>query len=175
MHQKGMLLPLWADDTDVLVLLMYHWNESMSDVYFRSETKLPQRSAWNIRDLISKAGQVVYFKPLIHSCLEWLRHHMCYIWHGKTSLIKKLMKDSEELRQMSLLMCDSHATADQIGEAGTRVFVLMYGGKKTDTLNDLRHAKFMDMITSSNCRWIPRSFLQQKEQPIITVCGFTYK
>ena len=77
---EGNVVTVVADDTDVLVLLMYHWNESMSDVYFRSETKLPQRSAWNIRDLISKAGQVVYFKPLIHSCLEWLRHHMCYIW-----------------------------------------------------------------------------------------------
>ena len=28
-----------ADDTDVLVLLMYHWKQNMADVYFLSEVK----------------------------------------------------------------------------------------------------------------------------------------
>jgi len=28
-----------ADDTDVLILLMYHWRETMGDVYFLSEPK----------------------------------------------------------------------------------------------------------------------------------------
>ena len=28
-----------TDDTDVLVLLMYHWKQNMADVYFLSEEK----------------------------------------------------------------------------------------------------------------------------------------
>ena len=34
-----------ADDTDVLILLMHHWVESMADVYFLSEPKKHRRKA----------------------------------------------------------------------------------------------------------------------------------
>lgn len=40
-----------ADDTDVLILLMYHWKESMADVYFISEPKKSQKrglQVWRI-------------------------------------------------------------------------------------------------------------------------------
>ena len=38
-----------ADDTDVLVLLMYHWKQNMADVYFLSEVK-KNMMVWKIRD-----------------------------------------------------------------------------------------------------------------------------
>ena len=46
-------------------------------------------------------------------------------------------------------MSDPHATTEQIGKAGTKVFIFMYGGKCRDSLNGLRYAKFMEMVTSS--------------------------
>lgn len=68
--------------------------------------------------------------------------------HGKTSLMKRI-RESQELQQMSLTLSNPDATVEQIGKAGVRTFVMMYGGKKNDSLNCLRHAKFMEMITSS--------------------------
>ena len=46
-------------------------------------------------------------------------------------------------------MSEHSATAEQIGKAGTRLFVITYGGKKKDSLNSLRYIKFMEMVSSS--------------------------
>ena len=36
---QGKVVNVVTDDTDILVLLMYHWKEAMADVYFLSEVK----------------------------------------------------------------------------------------------------------------------------------------
>ncbi len=72
-----------ADDTDVLILLMYHWKESMEDVYFMSQPKKSQKKGvqiWRIRD---QSWKIVDIPPFVYSCLEWMRHHLCNIWAGK--------------------------------------------------------------------------------------------
>ena len=39
-----------ANDTDILVLLIYHWNPSMANVYFQSDA---QKKIWKIHDVAS--------------------------------------------------------------------------------------------------------------------------
>ena len=46
-------------------------------------------------------------------------------------------------------MSEHSATAEQIGKAGTRLFVITYGGKREDSLNSLWYIKFMEMVSSS--------------------------
>ena len=148
---QGNTTTVVADDTDVLVLLMYHWKENMEDVYFQSEPKKSQKKGlflWKIRDLVTKAGEVVIPHLLFVHAWSGCDTVSATFGQGKTSLLKKL-KDSEELKQISLLMSDPHATAEQIGKAGIQVFISMYGGKCRDSLNGLRYAKFMEMVASS--------------------------
>ena len=155
---EGNVVTVIADDTDILVLLMYHWKENMSDIYFQSEPKKSQRrglTSWKIRDLVTKAGEVVISNLLFIHAWSGCDTTCATFGHGKTSLTKKL-QESEELQQISLMMSDPHMTAEQIGKAGIRVFVMMYGGKKKDSLNFLRHAKFMEMITSSKSSLDPQ-------------------
>ena len=45
---------------------------------------------------------------------------------------------------------------EQIGEAGTRLFVITYGGKEDDSLNSLRYTKFMEMVSSSKAPLDPQ-------------------
>ena len=45
-----------ANDTDILVLLIYHWNPSMTNVYFQSDA---QKKIWKIHDVVAKVGDVV--------------------------------------------------------------------------------------------------------------------
>ena len=37
LSREGREVSVVADDTDILVLLMYHWEQNMADVYFHSE------------------------------------------------------------------------------------------------------------------------------------------
>ena len=47
------------------------------------------------------------------------------------------------------LMMDCNATVDQVGEVGVRLFVIVFGGKQSDSLNSLRYAKYMEMVSSA--------------------------
>ena len=84
-----------VDDTDVLVLLMYHWKQNMADIYFLSKAG-EKLKIWRISDLVGLAG------PMVTSHLLFL-----HVWsdcdttsatfeQGKVSLMKRL-KQSEEI------------------------------------------------------------------------------
>ncbi len=148
---EGKEVNVVADDTDVLILLMHLWTENIADVYFLSEpTKSSNRGlqVWRIRDLIAKA------RTLVTSHLPFI-----YAWsgcdttsatfgQGKTSLLKKFQA-STKVQQISLLMGDPGMTPNEIGRAGVRLFVILYGGKLEDSLNHLRYVKFLEMVSSS--------------------------
>ena len=53
-------------------------------------------------------------------------------------------------------MSEHSATAEQISKAGTRLFVITYGGKQEDSLNSLRYIKFMEMVSSSKASLDPQ-------------------
>ena len=54
------------------------------------------------------------------------------------------------------MISELNATVEQIGEAGTRLFVITYGGKEDDSLNSLRYTKFMEMVSSSKAPLDPQ-------------------
>ena len=45
-------------------------------------------------------------------------------------------------------MADPEVTADQVGKAGIRLFINLYGSKKEDSLRNLRYTKFMEMVST---------------------------
>ena len=57
---------------------------------------------------------------------------------GKIGLIKKLKQSK-----------DRNATVEQVGEVGVRLFIIVFGGKQSDSLNTLRYAKYMEMVASA--------------------------
>ncbi len=155
---QGNATTVVADDTDVLILLMYHWKENMADVYFLSEARKSQKKGllvWKIHKLVMKAGEAVIPHLLFVHAWSGCDTVSAIFGQGKTNLLKKL-KESEELKDISVLMSDPQATAEQIGEAGIRVLISMYGGKCRDSLTGLRYAKFMEMVASSRTSLNPQ-------------------
>ena len=67
---QGTKVTVVANDTDVLILLMYHWKKEMADIYFSSEINKPQKNWWKVRDITSKAGNIITY--YLHSCVEWV-------------------------------------------------------------------------------------------------------
>ena len=64
--------------------------------------------------------------------------------HGKTNLLKKL-KRCPEIREIGDTFYCQRSSQEEIIKAGNRLFVLMYGGKKQETLGNLRYRHFMQM------------------------------
>ena len=46
---QGNEVTVVLDDTDILVLLIYHWKISMTTVYFKTEAR---KMMWRVQDLI---------------------------------------------------------------------------------------------------------------------------
>ena len=67
---QGNEVTVEADDTDILVLLIYHWKINMATLYFKSEAK---KTMWKVQDLIATAGELLTSHILfIHVSMEWL-------------------------------------------------------------------------------------------------------
>ncbi|CAB4029738.1 Hypothetical predicted protein [Paramuricea clavata] len=77
-----------ADDTHVLILLMYHWNANMADIYFHSEVKRSKKGlkVWKVQDLVNKAGKVVTSHLLFIHAWSGCDTTSATYGHGKTSL-----------------------------------------------------------------------------------------
>ena len=67
---EGSKVNVVADDTDVLVLLMYQWKHNMASIYFLSEAG-KNLNIWRISDLVGQAGPIVTSYCLF-ACLKWL-------------------------------------------------------------------------------------------------------
>ena len=101
---------------------------------------------WKVQDLVNKAGKVVIPHILFIHAWSGCDTTSATYGHGKPILLKE-MKESEELRQISFLMTNPEATVE--ATAGTRLYVLLYGGRTNDSLNSLRYSKYMEMVSTS--------------------------
>ena len=57
----------------------------------------------------------------------------------------EMLNRVSEIQNLPSIVSDRDALADKIGSVELRLFCLLYGGTKTDTLTSLRYAR--DMIT----------------------------
>ena len=64
--------------------------------------------------------------------------------------LMKMLNRVPEVQNLSTIVSDRDAPTDEVGYAGLRLFCLLYGGTKTDTLTSLRFAKYMTMMAKSN-------------------------
>ena len=49
-----------------------------------------------------------------------------------------------------MTLADESATKQEVASSGSRLFVILYGGKETDTLSNLRFVSFTKMASSAS-------------------------
>ena len=67
---------------------------------------------------------------------------------GKGTILKKF-KANVELQKAAEVFDSTLSTPSQIESAGERVLVVMYGGKKNESMSSLRHRKYCEKLASS--------------------------
>ena len=147
-----------ADDTEILVLLMYHYcKEEMADIFLRSEA-----TKW------SKAGLRIYSICMaVDYTEEYLVKNLLFLhaWsgcdttsaifgYGKGTVVK-LTKKSLKFRNNSSIFEKDEAELGDIERAGQKLMALMYGGKEDDNLSNLRYAKYMNQLSISTSKLRP--------------------
>ena len=103
---------------------------------------------WRISDLVGQRGPIITSYLLYLHAWSGCDTTSATFGQGKIGLMKKL-KQSKDVQAIAELMMDHNATVEQVGEVGIRLFVIVFGGKQSDSLNTLRYAKYMEMVASA--------------------------
>jgi len=88
---EGSEVNVVADDTDVLVLLIYHWKQNMATIYFLSEAR-KNLKIWSISDLVRETGPIVTSYLLVLHAWSGCDTTSATYGQGKIGLVKKLKK-----------------------------------------------------------------------------------
>ena len=121
-----------ADDTDITVIFVHHWQRNMSDVYFFQER---WNKVWSIKDANSKS---VNIKQQLHFVHAWFGCDTVSSVFGKKS-IKMIENITYEIcQQLSDVISSPWSNQAEVGDASIEAFTLLYGGRKGTTLAKLR-------------------------------------
>ena len=139
-----------ADDTDILILLIYHADVEQHTIFLRSEPKPNAKTnrIWDIRHTKLVLGLAVcsciLFAHAILGCDTTSRVHGL----GKGAALKKLCNTQSFVTQ-AVTFTQEGCDSTDIAKAGERALVNLYGGKDGVSLNELRYARFCQKVATS--------------------------
>ena len=136
-----------ANDTDVLVMLVYHYKPEMGYIYMSAGTS---QFVYSVGDLTRSLGYAAQHLLAIHAISGCDTTSSLY-GHGKVSVFKKLRAHAKIQSWLAVLE-NPNSDHEEVTDAGNKVLVLLYGGNTTDSLNDLRHSMYMH-ATATNSRF----------------------
>ena len=123
-----------SDDTDIAVLLLYHWQNDMSDIFLLQERT---KQWWSIKKSQFGIKEVKEHLLFLHA---WSGCDSCSSTFGKgKGHIVKVLKSSSELQVVSKVFLNPQSTQNQIGNASTTAFRIVYGRSQNETLPQIRY------------------------------------
>ena len=144
---------LIGEDTDLLILLLYHFQDSMYNILFRSDVKRPHsvqpNRIYNIRLLQrSMEKDVVNSMLFLHAftgCDSTSRIHSV----GKKKIFHKILEDAH-FRCQALSFTRDGLTQNSVEELGRNAMLAIFDGKTNETLTACRHRHFVAKVTSAS-------------------------
>ena len=142
--QKATTRPciLIGDDTDLLVMLLYHTKPSHHPIFMQTSAKID--NVFDIHQLQSNLGQSLCANILFAHAFTGCDTTSRIYGIGKAAVLKNLgnnlvSREAEVFRR-------SDATQEEVAQAGECVFTLLLGGKPEHGLKRLRYTKYMTKV-----------------------------
>jgi len=109
--------------------------------------------AWKIQDIVESTGELLTSHILFIHARSGCDTTSATYGQGKTFLLKRFNKESEELPS---IFSNSQISVEEVGKTSSHVFVILYGGKREESLNSLRYYKYMDVVASNSMSLDPQ-------------------
>ncbi len=141
---------LVGDDTDLLVLLLYHADITCKDIFFCPEPKQNSKKQriWNINKTKSDLGDKVCKNILfIHALLGCDTTSRLY-GIGKGVALQKI-SNAQFSQQADVFSQSDPDEMEEIITAGEKALVCLYNGTLEDSLDSLWYKKFCNKVASS--------------------------
>ena len=141
---KSQITIVIGEDTDILVLLGFFVDQKGHDLYFTSDKTGKGTRRWNMKrfaELFGEARHDLLFLHALTGCDSTSRPFGI----GKPAAIRKLLTNSLQ-RKQSRVFLQQNITPAAIIEAGEKSLVNLYGGKQSETLDELRYRLFCSKV-----------------------------
>ena len=138
-----------GEDTDVLILLCHHANDTEYNIYYMSDTKssTKKKRIWDIKRTRNILGNgICKILPVLHAFSGCDTASRIY-GIGKGILLKKALSE-QEFRDLTAVFLQD-ATHNEIEKAGESLFVRLYNGHPDQSLDELRFQKFIYKVNTS--------------------------
>jgi hypothetical protein len=148
---SGRSVTVVATDIDVLVLLLYHYNNDMQPIHLHSETtknRVPTVRITSIRQAAMALGQSCK-KLLVAHAVSGCDTVSSLFGLGKVSIWKK-MKADNSYDELVEIVCDADSAKSDIIASGLKLMTKLYGGNTEEGLNHLRYRLYMSMVSTSS-------------------------
>ncbi len=149
---------LIGDDTDLLVLLLYHADMTANELFLVSVSKQATKSrrVWCIKQSKELLGrQICDHLLFVHGILGCDTTSRLF-GLGKGLAVVKVKTDSL-FREQSKMFHKSKQTPEDITAAGEKALVSLYVGTKEEGLDSLRCKRFCDKISKSTSSVEPKT------------------
>jgi hypothetical protein len=137
---------VYAEDTDILALLLYHWQPSMAPIFIKSDGKArTPGKCIDISRLQNHIGPAACQQILVFHAFGGCDTTSAIFRHGKGKLFKQLSQNKQMNEHVNVLQ-NPISTMDSVCNAGLAFMIAVYGGKVSDKLGDMRYAAYSKMI-----------------------------
>jgi len=178
-----------ANDTDILVLLVYHFSPDLHDAYFQSEVsqRACQRvTVVSVRHVCENLGVAKAEVVLAVHAFSGCDSTSALFGLGKKTVWNKLLSSVDTMSWLKLLGSVG-ATKEAVRSAGLKLLAVLYGGKPDIRLNHLRYTTYCHLTATSTHVVIPerlppteeaatchvfRAHLQIMQWKMLTTVGF---
>ncbi len=151
---------LIGEDTDLLVLLLYHADPKGKNLYFTSEPKKGKdQKIWDIKAVQECLGQGVCRRLLFGHAILGCDTTSRLNGLGKGLGLKKLLANDEDFNNACDVFLSNESSADAILEAGCIALVKLYGGKTNDDLDIHRYRMFQKKVSTA------KAFINPQDLP----------
>ena len=153
----GKSVSVFANDTDILIMLVFHWQDKMADINVLSTVQSQgkkQSKVFNVKEASGMLDDTTKYLLLFIHAFGGCDTTSAIYDKGKQA-VKRLVDRSPEARDLTKVFMNDKADKETIGKTGIALFVLLNGGKTGDYLTSFRYASYMKMATSSS-RIIPK-------------------
>lgn len=130
---QGAAVVVVADDTDIAVMLLYHWKDWMNDIYFLQERS---NRAWSMKRSQTNVEEVKEHLLFLHSW-SGCDTTSSIFGKGKGNMVN-ILKKSPPLQESSRVMMNPDSSQEEVGDASVTAFKVLYGGKVDQTLTTMR-------------------------------------
>jgi hypothetical protein len=142
---------VYAEDTDIVALLVYHWHPSMSQVLIKSDGKRKTPGKYiDIGQLTKRMGPAACQKILVSHAFGGCNATSAIFCHSKGKLFTRIQAMSKHVEVLQ----NAKSSMPDVCRAGRALMVTAYGGKVDYKLALMRYADYSRMIASTGGSYV---------------------